>query len=64
MNRFKKEAMKKGFKLEHQYECLPCDGIQAVTVDAERAMVKVVHTSIVTVWAMRRDGTIEEESWY
>ena len=60
MNRIKKEMMKRGIKLEHQYECMPCDGIQAVTVDSERATVTVAHTGIVIQWGLTRAGQIEE----
>lgn len=46
MNRFKKELRKRGYKLEQDFECLPTPGgIEAVTVDAERATWAIYHVS-------------------
>lgn len=61
MNRVKKELRKKGFKLECDYECLPdATGIQAVTVNSEKVIIGIHHTSISTWWKLTKSGEIEE----
>lgn len=66
MNRIKKELMRKGVKLEHQYECLPYNGIQAVKVYSESASVAVFHTGIALRWTLTRTGELIDttpEEW-
>lgn len=61
MTRFKEELRKAGIKLECDYEALPDpSGIQAVTVDPEKAQFGVHHTSISILYRMTRSGSIEE----
>lgn len=43
MNRLKQELRKKGVMLESDYECLPCDGLETVVVDSEKAIVATYH---------------------
>ena len=45
MNRFKKELRARGYKLENDYECLPCDGIETVVANAEAATLSIYHVS-------------------
>ena len=45
MNRFKKEIMKRGAKLESDYEYLPCNGIETVVANAEKATLSTYHVS-------------------
>lgn len=52
--------MRKGVKLEHQYECLPYDGIQSVTVNSESASVTIYHTGIVLRYTLTRTGELED----
>ena len=33
MNRYKKELRARGFKLESDFECMPCNGIESVTTE-------------------------------
>lgn len=40
MTRFKKELRKLGLKLECDYEYLPCNGLECVVIDQERAEVR------------------------
>lgn len=52
MNRFKKELISKGFKLEHQYDWMPyevADGIfiETVHVNSETAMVTFYYNVII-----------------
>lgn len=46
MNRFKKELRKHGVKLECDFDYLPCDGIETVVVDAEKATVSLYHNCV------------------
>lgn len=46
MNRFKKELQKRGYKLESDYEYLPCRGVEAVRVDSENAQA-ITYTNLV-----------------
>lgn len=65
MNRFKRELINKGVKLEHMYEMLPSpEGIQAVTVNSKTATFIVHHTSLSICWRMDRTGGIKEEWCY
>lgn len=65
MNRFKKELVRKGFTLACGYEMLPTEiGIQDVIVNSETAEIKIVHTSIITVYKMSSNGDFKEIAWY
>jgi len=59
MNRLKRELRRRGVKLECDYECLPFNGIQAVTVRSEDATYTIHHTSISQEFRMLRSGEIE-----
>ena len=69
MTRFAKEMMRRGVKLEHQYDTLPTDfGLETVVTDPENARVKFYHVS--AGWSylnLGRDGSLEysypEEVW-
>ena len=52
MNRFKMELRKRGFKLECDYECLPMNGIETVSANAEEASYSIYH--IGAGWRVRR----------
>lgn len=45
MNRFKRELRKNGIKLENDFEYLPCNGIETIIADAEKAMLSIYHVS-------------------
>lgn len=60
MNRLKKELRRRGVKLECDYECLPFEGVQAVTVRSEDATYTIHHTSISIECRLLRSGEIEE----
>lgn len=60
MNRFKKELIKRGFKLEHQYDWLPYEVskniyIEATVVDSEKATLTNFYNVIVNKVAFNRD---------
>ena len=63
MNRLKKELMKKGITLEHQYNWMPYeirDGIviDTIIVDSENAIVHMYYNVIDLHYMMQRDGNI------
>lgn len=60
MNRLKKEIMKKGIKLEHQYDFMPYNGLETVVVDSEKAIVKEYHNCFGWSYGiMNRNGSID-----
>lgn len=69
MNRFKKELMRKGIKLEHEYPCLPFPlpdsgvSLEATVVRSETASVVVVTNVMRYCLEMARDGSITEAWW-
>lgn len=59
MTRVKEEFRKRGIELENDYEFLPCNGVETVQVDAEKAIVSIYHVSAGwTYLEMRRNGYI------
>lgn len=61
MNRFKKELIKKGIKLECSYEWFPTENLDFITVDAETASIT---TGYITLWlktSYGRDMKIVEQ---
>lgn len=60
MNAFKRYARSKGIKLEQDYECLPCGGLDTVKVDSENATIAEYYYCYGwTYTVIRRDGTID-----
>ena len=56
MNRFTKEVRKRGFKIESDYECLPCGDIDTTWVNAEKAEYYVYHFGLgVITYKFNRD---------
>lgn len=59
MTRVKEEFRKRGIELENDYEFLPCNGVETVQVDVEKAVVSIYHVSAGwTHLEMRRNGYI------
>ena len=59
MTRVKEEFRKRGVKVENDYECLPCDGVETVEVDPEKALLRIYHVSAGwTYLQLNRDGKI------
>ena len=63
MNRFKKELMRKGIKLEHQFDCMPYEVrsgiiIDSIIVDSENAIIHMYYNVIDLHYHMERNGSI------
>lgn len=65
MTRFKKELMKRGYRLEETEECLPTrDDIQYILVDSENATYTLGHTSITIKTKFDRAMNEIESTYY
>jgi hypothetical protein len=64
MNRFKKELIARGFRMEHLEECLPSqDGLDMVRVNSEKAEVDYYYIFAAVRYKFGRDMKVVAEEW-